>query len=65
MKVNDRAMTLTDGAKRLGISKWTLRKLGVEGKIKIFRPSPRCTRVWESEIERLAAETVIAKRAVA
>lgn len=62
---DDRVVPWKEAAKILGISVWTLKRLGESGKIKVLRLSPRRLGVRSSEITRFTNETSISAKAAA
>ena len=55
---HDRVALLSEAAKILGISKWTLKRQADAGKIAILKLSPRRLGVRMSEIERYLKDSV-------
>jgi excisionase family DNA binding protein len=55
--MNDKQLTISEAAKRLGVSRNTMRRLVDEGKVRGWRiPGSKHRRVPESEIVRLTEE---------
>ena len=53
MTTNQRVLTIPEAAERLGLKPSTVRKMVLERRIDVIRPSVRAVRIPESAVERI------------